>query len=454
MFKSTLTLVACLWIGSASVASADSASKQTGSADDYHFKATLTDGNSSLRSVPLTWPVMSNLLQKDLQDLQVYNADQQAVPFTIRAMSANKQTQKQTRTLNFFPTGDIEKLGTILRQEADGQRYKTVKLIQAGQQYLIIDNPTIDGDKAPLPLQKLTLDWGELGHWMPKSLKVETSDDLTQWQSVAIEQLPYRLSENGVILKNHELRFKQSVKKRFIRLSGAEDFAPLLKALKQVSGDYQRVSVSRSLNWNNVDLKATENSRQFLYETPASLSIKQWRLEGLTTDSVYKGRLYTRSTERMGSKPDNWSFSQSFLQYSIQMNDDLVASQANTAPNRVSPQEWRIDLEQEIAADTIPKLALAWEPLELVFVAQGKAPFEIRYGSRNAQAKTRMQLDQLLKATTPEVVEIASVAQLSAVAEKDTGSSYKYLLWGLLAAAFLMLLYMARGLLKEMNSAD
>ena len=63
-------------------------------------------------------------------------------------------------------------------------------------------------------------------------------------------------------------------------------------------------------------------------------------------------------------------------------------------------------------------------------------------------------MDQLLKATTPEVVEISATAQLSEVAEKDTGSSYKYLLWGLLAAAFLMLLYMAKGLLKEMNSAD
>ena len=453
MFKPTLTLVVGALLSMASMAFAET-NNNSGSASDYHFKAILSDGSSSLRSAQLPWPVVSNLLQEDLRDLEVYNADQQSVPFTIRSMSADKRIQKQTRTLNFFPMGDIEKLGTILKQEADGQRYKTVTLTQTGQRYLIIDNPTIDRDKKPLPLQQLTLDWDELGHWLPKSLRIEASDDLTQWQSLSIEKLPYRMAENGVILQNHELRFKQAVKKRFIRLSGAEDFAPLLKSLTKVSGHYQRVSVSRPLNWNSTDLEPTENARQFIYKMPPSLSVKRWHLEGLTPDSLYKGRLYTRNTKRLGNKPNSWHFSQNFLQYSIQVDDELVTSESNSGPRRASSQEWRIDLEQDITPDALPKLALAWKPLELVFVAQGKGPFELRYGSRTVQRSARMNLAELLKVTTPEAVEVGPITQLSDVAEKDTGNLYKYLLWGLLAAAFLMLLYMARGLLKEMNSAD
>ena len=329
-----------------------------------------------------------------------------------------------------------------------------MKLTQTGQRYLIIDSQTNDVDKKPLSLQKLTLDWDELGHWLPKSLRIEASDDLTQWQSLSIEKLPYRMAEKGVILQNHELRFKQAVQKRFIRLSGAEDFAPLLKSLKTVSGHYQLVSVSRPLNWNNTDLTPTDNAHQFIYEIPPSLSVERWHLEGLEPDSLYKGRLHTRSTKHLGNKPNNWQYSQDFLQYSIQMDDDLVTSESNSSPRRVSAQEWRIDLEQDIATDALPKLALAWKPLELVFLAQGKGPFELRYGSQTVQANTRMNLAELLKATTPEAVAVGSVTQLSEVAEKDTANPYKYLLWGLLAAAFLMLLYIARGLLKEMNSSD
>lgn len=449
-FKLAIATVALLSV--ASSAMADPEGNRSGHLNDYHFQATLSDGSASLRSLQLPWPVVSNLLQEDLKDLQVYNEDHQAVPFTVRSVATDTQTQEQTRTLNFFPIGDIEKLGTILQQEANGERYKTVKLIQTGQRYLIIDNPKLAGDNNPLPLQRLSLSWSNLAHWLPKSLRIEASDDLTQWQSIAIEKLPYRMAENGVILENHELRFKQPVQKRFIRLSGAEDFEPLLKALETVSGHYQRTSISRPLNWNKVDLKATDTARQYHYELPPSLAVKRWRLEGLTPDSLYKGRLYTRSTEHAGNKPNDWRFSQDFLQYSIKMDDGLVSSEANQTTNRRWSREWRIDLEQDIQADALPKLALAWQSVELVFLAQGKGPFEIRFGSRTTQANTRMDLAELLRATTPEVVTVGAVTQLSKVTEKKDGKQYTYLLWSFLVAAFLMLLYMARGLLREMGS--
>ena len=118
MFKLALPIVACALISSASTSFAESPDSR-GSADDYHFKATLSDGDRSLRSVQLPWMVVSNLLQEDLRDLEVFNADQHSVPYTIRSVSVDKQIQKQTRVLNFFPMGDIEKLGTILKQEAD-----------------------------------------------------------------------------------------------------------------------------------------------------------------------------------------------------------------------------------------------------------------------------------------------------------------------------------------------
>ena len=452
MCKSILALATCALLGLTANIFADSTNTHSDRIDNYHFQATLTEGSASLRSLKLPWPVVSNLLQEDFKDLQVYNADQQAVPFMIRPVSVDKQVQKRTQQLNFFPMGDIEKLGTILKEEANDQGYKAIKLIQTGQRYLIVDNPKRADDKNPLPLQQLTLDWNELNHWLPKSLRVEVSDDLTQWQTRAIEKLPYRMAKNDLILENHELRFKQPVLKRFIRLSGNEDFEPLLKALKNVSGDYQRVSVSRPLNWDSVDLKPTKTARQYRYDLPPSLAFERWKLEGLTPDSLFKGRLYTRSSQRRGNKPADWRFSQSFMQYTIKMADGLVTSEASQVNNHRRAREWRIDLVQDINADNVPKLALAWKPLELVFIAQGKGPFQIRYASRTAQANTRISLDKLLKEATPEAVELGPITQLSEVTDKEDGKQYKYLLWGFLAAAVLMLLYMAKGLLREMGS--
>lgn len=453
MFKPTITFITVMLLSVANLSVADSsANTQSDKPNGYHFKATLSKGSSSIRSVKLSWPVVSNLLQEDLKDLQVYNDAQQAVPFTIRSVASNKETQKHTRQLNFFPMGDIEKLGTILKHEADQQRYKAIKLIQTGQRYVIIDNSTAEDDKKPLPLQQMTLDWQGITHWLPKSLRVEASDDLTQWQDVSIEKLPYRMAKRDVILENNGLAFKSPVYKRFIRLSGSEDFEPLLKALKGVSGHYHNTSISRPLNWDSVDLTLTETTQNFRYDLPPSLPVKRWRLEALTPDSLYKGSLYTRSsTKRIGKKPADWQLSQSFLQYSIQMGDELVTSDSGQATNSKWSREWRINLEQGTNTATVPKLALAWEPLELIFIAQGQGPFQIRYASRTLQASTRMNLDKLLNEASPEAVKIESLIQLSEITAKEDEIQYKYLMWIFLAAAVFMLLYMAKGLLREMG---
>jgi len=268
MFKPVVSIVACVVMALGSSAFAET------NAEDFHFKATLSEGSESLRSVELPWSVVSNLLQRNQRDLQVYNADQKAVPFTTRFIASSKQSEQRTKKLNFFPMGDIEKLGTILEKEANKDTYKTVTLTKTGRRYLIIDNPEDKSSEKQLPLQSLTLDWKGLKHWLPKSLKVEASENLSEWQSVGVKALPYRLSEGGTALENNVLSFKQPISKRFIRLSGMEDFDPLLKSLQSVSAQYRKVSVVNDMNWDSVALQATTEANQFKYDLPPSLAIE------------------------------------------------------------------------------------------------------------------------------------------------------------------------------------
>ena len=349
--------------------------------------------------------------------------------------------------------GDIEKLGTVLKQQDNEQGFKAIKLIQAGKRYLIIDSPNPAEDEQTLPLRQLTLKWEALDNWLPKSLKIEASDDLTQWETLAITKLPFQMIENDTVLENHELTFKQPTLKRFIRLSGDEDFEPLLKALKSVSADYYHLKLSSPINWNRVDAKKPESARQYYYDLPVSIPFKRWGLEGQSKDSLYKGRLYTSYQPRHKQEVKEWQSRQSFLQYSLRTNNGLVVSrETRQGISQRWSREWRIDLEHDISEDKSPQLALAWEPLELVFLAQGKGPFKIRFANRTAQANTRMDLNKILRKTTPETVDIGTISQLSEVVPEKEKTQYKYLLWGLLAAAVLMLLFMAKGLLREMSS--
>lgn len=446
MFKPLISLVSCALLTLSGVAYAEV------KPEDFHFKATLTEGSESLQSVELPWSVMSNLLQKSQQDLRVYNADQQTVPFAVRFLPTSKQEEQKTRELSFFPMGDIEKLGTILEKEVEGGRYKTIKLVQTGQRYLIIDNPKVDDTKSRLPLQSLTLNWQNLGHWLPKSLKVEVSDNLAQWTSVSITNLPYRLSEGETTLENKVLNVKTPITQRFIRLSGADDFNPLLTSLKSVSASYRRVSVVSDLKWNTVALKATEQAKRYQYDVLPSVPVQRWRFDDLTAGSLYKGRFSSRYENYSAEKNAKWNDRSSFLQYSLQTDAGLIKSTDVMARNLGRTDAWRFDFDQLLNDDSAPKLALGWKPMEVVFVAQGNGPFELRYGSRLKAPTTPLSLKGVLGQVKPEQVLIAEVAQLSEVRKKNDGSQYKYLLWGILAAAVLMLLFMAKGLLRDMES--
>jgi hypothetical protein len=453
MFKSSFAITIFTLFSLTISAFATAEVTETDKAINFHFEATLKEGSDSLRRFELPWEVVSNLLQKDLKDLQIYNADEQAIPFSIRKLGPERHEKQKTQDLSFFPMGEIEKLGTVLKQQDNKQGFEAIKLIRTGQRYLIIDSPNPAVDKQTLPLRQLTLNWEALNNWLPKSLKIEASDDLTQWETLAIKKLPFQMIENDTVLDNHQLSFKQPTLKRFIRLSGDEDFEPLLEALKSVSGDYYHLKLSSPINWNRIEAKNTESARQYYYDLPISIPFKRWGLEGQSKDSLYKGRLLTAYQPRHKQESKQWQSRQGFLQYSLQTKNGLVVSrEASQGISQRWSREWRIDLEHDISEEKPPQLALAWEPLELVFLAQGKGPFKMRFASRTAEPGTRLDLNKILRKTTPQTIEIGSINQLSEIAPEKEDTQYKYLLWGLLAAAVLMLLFMAKGLLREMSS--
>jgi len=107
MFKTIAALTIFTFLNLTASAFANTEGNETGHTNNYHFEATLTEGNNSIRRVELPWKVVSNLLQKDLKDLQVYNADDQAIPFSIRKLGPQKQ-DLQEKQLSFFPMGEID----------------------------------------------------------------------------------------------------------------------------------------------------------------------------------------------------------------------------------------------------------------------------------------------------------------------------------------------------------
>ncbi len=421
---------------------------------EFHYEASLSDGHSSLRSAVLPWTVLSHLLQENQADLQVVNAAGQAVPSLVRPVASVTQNREEIRSLDFFSGDDPERLGTLLTLQ-DGGAAKLTELNQPGRHYLIVHNSPQTPDNE-LPLQALALDWLDLPHWLPKSLLLESSDDLLRWTPVGIAGLPYVLTEKSTTLENKILKFSEPVKARFIRLSGTDDFAPLLPTLLQVSGQFGESSTKNTLNWQAVGLQAGENLQTFDYEVPPSVPVSQWRLALTQPGSVYAGTLYTRSGKggRYGEQAGEWQYQHDFRDYLLTTDAGELRADAGTVSAGTS-REWRFDFSQPapMLVTDAPRLELGWQPLEVRFVAQGAGPFRLRYGSRANTLEPVSAFDANLAATKAEAVTVGEEVQLSALEPEFTVPKLwlRLLLWGVLGSAVVALLWMARRLLREVG---
>lgn len=429
----------------------------------FQYEAVLSDGSTSLRQAELPWSVLSAMRQVGLTDLRVYNADNQLVPFRVQWRGAVRSEQEKQRELNFFSGENAQHLAQLLRQQQHLTAEHIRRLEAANREYLII--PVFETDAGAvkqLPvadtegLTALELEWQNLQQWLPKSLRVESSDDLLSWQSVGIERLPYVLSERGVLVENRRIALKQPLKAGFIRLSGGEDFKALLPALSTVRGHYRSSAYQPpALNWQAVALSAGDEPQQYRYDPSLALLLTRWRLELPQAGYLYEGQLYSRrpaqprQSGRQLSQPD-WRYVQDFQQYHLQTAAGTVRSDAESAGS-LAGRQWLLQFNQPLASELAPRLEVAWQPVDVYFIAQGRAPFRLMFGSAAAKAIPAMQLDDNLMAGA-EKVQVGEVAKLSV---PDAGAAVNWLvwlLWAVLGGSVVFLLWMARRLWREFST--
>lgn len=433
----------------------------------FRYEAPLSEGSTSLRRVELPWPVLSAMRQAGQAgqaDLRVYNADNQRVPFSVRLRGALRSEREALRELNFFSGENAQNLAQLLRNQQHLTADHIRRLELANREYLIIPLSTADGklteqqsmDADAEGLTALALEWQNLQQWFPKSLRVESSDDLLNWQSVDIERLPYVLSERDVVVENRRIELKQPLGAKFIRLSGGQDFKTLLPVLNKVQGHYQSSTYQPpALNWQSAELSAGDKPQQYRYDPSPALPLTQWRLDLPEAGHLYTGKLYSRrplSPARSGRKQprSDWRYVRNFQQHHLQTAAGAVRSDAESASGLVG-QRWLLQFDQPLASDLVPRIEVAWQPVDIYFIAQGRGPFRLAYGSVTAKPVPAMQLEEKLMAGA-EKVQVGQAVKLSVPDAGEPVNWLAWLLWGVLGVSVVFLLWMARRLWREFQA--
>lgn len=453
---------------------------------DFAFVATLSDGNQSLRQFELPYQVLAKLERQDYGDLRIFNRQNQAVPFKISQPEPQAYQNSEFHQLRFFHLADNsnQRSGLQIEFSENSTRFSFNSVANSSQpNYLLIENQHSTDD-----LHSLKLHWQQPEHTFSIKAKLESSDDLQNWQLLNDSMTLYDLKYADTALMQNTLSLPDVSHAKYLRLSFQPSSSFTLQ-IDKISGEYRHSTLVERENWEKFSLQPGEPPNEWLFNIDSFIPVTKIAFEIPAVGLFYQGRLYSKNDSAGQNQPrpnrhtnlkreakralhrypeysppeqrDAWHYQATVTQYRLLTASGEIASE----PIGVSPskdRQWKIVLEQPstLLAEQVPSIKIAWHPVLVTFLAQGKPPYRLFFGNA-AVAPINAALPPSLDDNTVETVEVQSIQavekhavtnqqeKLATVIEKLNWQ--KILLWLLLCSGVLVMAVMAYRLYLRMN---
>jgi len=333
-----------------------------------------TDAGGSLYSVQLPDDVYDTSTRADLADMRVLNAAGDAVPHTLRQVPRTL-AQAEWRSVPSFPMTEAQSglaARTHVKIGADGAVLEVTNERAAGHAttaYLI------DASGVKEPLSKLGLTWdASPGVTFLVPVSVTASDDLSRWRTVVSSSAIALLQREAFTLTQNEIELPGE-RAKYLRVSWPRELSAV--TLKSVRVQPRSEAVQREIHWRTLTAERVEPAGAALYDTKAFLPIDFVDLEFADPTDAASVAIHSRST---AASP--WTTRHSGLFYALQEASGSIHS-SYASIDRVSDRYWNVETTQEGGwkPNRAPRLKVGWHSHELLFVAQGAAPYTLAYGS-------------------------------------------------------------------------
>ena len=202
----------------------------------------------------------------------------------------------------------------------------------------------------------------------------------------------------------------------------------------------------------------TADGEAFIFDLGAALPVDRLTLELPEVNTVAP-----IVWEARGNAQDPWRYVGTAVAYRLRGEaGETVDAGYALAATTIRYVRARLDPKAGGVGATPPTLAAGWYPQEIVFAGRGNEPFELAYGSRTA-APVALSMATLVPGYIPgkPLPDNVGIASLSATPSAINRSALRepldmkrWLLWGTLVAASLLLGYMALRLARQMRAND
>ncbi|MDN6856402.1 DUF3999 domain-containing protein [Pseudomonas sp. CAN2814] len=429
-------------------------------ADFAHRVPLEVSGNGPWYRVQLPIDVLFAARHGDLRDVRIFNAEGEALPYSLRTTAASEKEVRSEVQARIFPlrgtsgsaAGDNLKIvrsttGTILEITPSSPAQDKTQVLRG---WLL---ETGSGD---LPLDRLQLDWTADGDGFQR-LRIEASDDLEHWRSLGEGQLA-RLDFNGQRIEQNSITLPGETA-RYLRLwwESPEQAAQLVGAT--LSGSRSSTGPTPML-WSEPLVAKADSNGDFSWSLPLALPVERVRIP-LQQDNTLAPVVISG---RQGDKVQ-WAPLARGVLYRLPGQGGEITQEVLELPGgTVSQLRLQVDSRGGGLGGSTAHLSVGVRASELVFLARGGAPYELAVGGSSISDGS-LPLSTLVPGYEPKRLASMGEARLKGTlqapvsvppenaAKADTHWK-RYGLWALLLAGVGLLALMALSLLRSNRQAS
>lgn len=414
---------------------------------------TLPSSDAGAYQVELDDAIYATTVSPALRDLVVVNGQGRQVPALLQSAPA-PQARRTTQSLPWFPLpATASRVGSdiaaISELDPDGRLRRIQWQPSPG------DAPPaallVDASAAEVPLQALVLDWGIADAAFERTIRVDVSEDLSDWRPVSATGRLLDLRRGEARLVERRITFDTPVRTRYLRLTPGAG-AGAMPTIVSVTGESPALADAPALHWRALEpAAAADTEGGFVFRLDARLPVTH---VDLALDGNATAR-WTLSVREDDAAP--WrTIASDWLVYRVGA-DAASRTPPLALDGALRARQWRL-VPDAPSAGAAPVLRLGYRPERLVFVAEGAAPFSLRAGSgrvvRVDAAVAPLLADLRARnggrwapavATLGARTELAGAAALDDTPPRDWGT---WLLWGVLLLGVLLVGGFALSLLR------
>ena len=434
------------------------------SLNDFAYIATLSDAKTSLRQIDLPKEVYAKMYRQDYGDLRIFSADDQVVPHQFSRSKTVSSTQIEN--LTFYPfnreqASDTNNISIEINQSTGRQQLKinnslgTMESNTSEYQY-IIENSQFQKNKQTPSLCKLKLYWQQSKPSLILGLKLESSNDLQQWQSLSRKLNVSRLNYAKSQLVRDEIEFR-CTSQPYLRLTwlNQDNNADAGVRLNSIQGFYTQKNAQQS-QWQSFAKPQYNDDGHWLFESNVVAPLAKMEFIAPENGLLYKGKLFSRN-----SNDQNWRYRDQITQYQLNIGDSDLKSNPFSLGG-INDRYWKFEptIETKFTNDQLPEIRAAWPTTKVLFIAQGNGPFKLAFGNPAILPAQNSDLNNLIQslqqtASTVDKVTLSKIIDGEKSFSRDGKTNWKKLaLWAVLLLGTLLMAFMAYRLFQQMGSDE